>query len=285
MEFIKEEKYNPITALTNYIKLLEKQVKDSRLTKNEKAKIREDIIFQKDRIKKLKYFFLILLILIAILFRVSMYCRSRGLAMETTTTKQYVSDFIYENLDVTTINNYDVIKNHFTNFKIDREYENFLTDQGNHSLSYLKFKLRNTNDEEDWIHLLAITIETDAVIEPTYIYYFREDHYDSFPGSFIDFLNNNKVLENFYINIEMDTIFYLNLGNNIDEDESEDEVEIIPIIEDVFRTEECCICFVNKPNILNYPCLHLSICKECEEEGKFINCCNCRQRVYRKIKI
>ena len=56
MEFVKEEKYNVITALNNYIKLLEKQVKDSRLTKKEKAKIREDIVFQKDRIKKLKYF-------------------------------------------------------------------------------------------------------------------------------------------------------------------------------------------------------------------------------------
>ena len=212
-----------------------------------------------------------------------MYCRSRGLAMETNTTKQYVSDFIYENLDIKTITNYDVIKNHFTNFKIDQEYENFLTDVSNHSLSYLKFKLRNTNDEEDWIHLLAITIETDPIIDPTYIYYFREDHYENIPGSFNDFLNNNKVLENFYINIEMDTIFYLHLGdNNIDEDDIEDP---IPIIEDVFRTEECCICLINKPEILNYPCLHLSICKECEEKGKFKKCVTCRKSIYRKIKI
>ena len=213
-----------------------------------------------------------------------MYCRLRGLTQETNTTKVYVTDFLYENLDTKTITNYDVIKNHFTNFKIDREYDNFLTDQGNHSLSYLKFNLCDNTDEENFVCLFSIMIETDPVIEPTYIYYFRENI-----EGFNDFLAENPNLENFNISIEMETTFYLNLTNepNYDEDESEneDDIEIIPIIEDVFRIEECSVCLTNTPNIINIPCLHLSICQECEEKGKFKKCVTCRKSINRKIKI
>ena len=213
-----------------------------------------------------------------------MYCRSRGLAQETNLRKIYVADFLYENLDTKTITNYDVVKNHFANFKLDREYNNFLTDQGNHSLSYLRFKLCKNSDEEDFIYLFSITIETDPIIDPTYIYYFREDI-----ESFNDFLTENPNLENFNIDIEMETTFYLNLNieENYDEVESEneDDIEIIPIIEDVFRIEECSVCLTNTPNIINIPCLHLSICQECEEKGKFKKCVTCRKSINRKIKI
>ena len=218
-----------------------------------------------------------------------MYCRSRGLVQETNITKVYVADFLYENLDTKTITNYDVVKNHFTNFKIDREYDNFLTDQGNHSLSYLTFKLCKNADEEDWICLFSITIETDPIISPTYVYYFREDFNDSFPGSINDFLIKNPDLENFNITIEMETTFYLHLTNepNYDEVESENEdyIEIIPVIEDVFKIEECSVCLTNTPNIINIPCLHLSICQECEEKGKFKKCVTCRKSINRKILI
>ena len=88
-----------------------------------------------------------------------MYCRSRNLVTETNVRKIYIADFLYENLDTKTITNYDIIKNHFTNFKLDREYDNFLTDQGNHSLSYLIFKLYNYTNEEEWVFLFSITIK------------------------------------------------------------------------------------------------------------------------------
>ena len=218
-----------------------------------------------------------------------MYCRSRGLIEETPSTKKYVADFLYENLDTKTITNYDVVKNHFTNFKIDREYDNFLTDQGNHSLSYLTFKLCENAHEENWICLFSITIETDPIIGPSYAYYFREDLNDSFPGTINDFLEENPNLENFRIDIEMETTFYLHLTNepNYDEVESEKEdyIEIIPVIEDVFKIEECSICLTNTPNIINIPCLHLTICKECEEKGKFKKCVTCRKSINRKILI
>ena len=213
-----------------------------------------------------------------------MYCRSRNLVTETNVRKIYIADFLYENLDTKTITNYDIIKNHFTNFKLDREYDNFLTDQGNHSLSYLIFKLYNYTNEEEWVSLFSITIKKDPIIEPTYVYYFREDL-----EGFNDFLTKNHNLENLIIDIEMETTFYLNLDveENYDEDESEneDDIEIIPIIEDVFRIEECSVCLTNTPNIINIPCLHLSICQECEEKGKFKKCVTCRKSINRKIKI
>ena len=212
-----------------------------------------------------------------------MYCRLRNLVRETVTTKEYFADFIYENLDVTTINNYQVIKDHFTNFTIDREYENFLTDQGNHSLSYLKFKLQHINEGGNWVNLFSITIETNPVIDPIYMYYFNEDYNDSFPGPFNNFLNFNTNLENFYIRIEMETKFYLFNIEDENEEEIEDE-EKVPI-EDVFKIEECSVCLTNTPNIINIPCLHLSICKECEEKGKFKKCVTCRRSINRKILI
>ena len=212
-----------------------------------------------------------------------MYCRLRNLVRETVTTKEYFADFIYENLDVTTINNYQVIKDHFTNFTIDREYENFLTDQGNHSLSYLKFKLQHINEGGNWVNLFSITIETNPVIDPIYMYYFNEDYNDSFPGPFNNFLNFNTNLENFYIRIEMETKFYLFNIEDENEEEIEDE-EKVPI-EDVFKIEECSVCLTNTPNIINIPCLHLSICKECEEKGKFKKCVTCCRSINRKILI
>ena len=217
-----------------------------------------------------------------------MYCRSRGLIEETPSTKKYVADFLYEGLDTKLITNYDVIREHFANFTIDEEFNNFLTDQGSHSLSYLRFSLcKNVNGnpgEEEWIYFLSLTIETDPIIDPTYQYHFRED-----PTVFNSFLEENPNLENFRIGIEMETTFYLHLTNepNYDEVESENEdyIEIIPVIEDVFKIEECSVCLTNTPNIINIPCLHLSICQECEEKGKFKKCVTCRKSINRKILI
>ena len=204
-----------------------------------------------------------------------MYCRSRDLIEETPQRKKFNTNFLYENLDTTTITNYNVIYNHFTNFKIDREYNIFLTDQGNHSLSYLKFRLCDTNEEENWINLLVLTIETNSILEPTYEYHFREDI-----ESFYNFLADNPNLENFLIEIEMETIFYLHLNN---EDGTYGEKTVT--VENIFKDDVCSVCMENKPNILFLPCIHLIVCEECENKGKFKDCVKCRKNIFRKIKI
>ena len=57
------------------------------------------------------------------------------------------------------------------------------------------------------------------------------------------------------------------------------------IIETCFISDNCSACLSEKPNILNIPCLHLSICNKCEEVGKLIRCLVCREKIERKIKI
>ena len=225
-----------------------------------------------------------------------MFCRSRNLIEENESYRKFKTNFLYENLDTKTIKTYDDIKSHFRDFRIDEEFNTFLTDDAHQSFSDLRFTLcQNANIWEqnennlNYVYLFVITIEvTDNI--PDYTYYFREVDFDDFNN----FLSINENLEHFNITIIMETKFYLQTQLFLDlreytteEDVSsnEEELEIIPIIEKAFKTKECCICLTNKPNILNIPCLHLTICEKCEETGKFKKCINCRKRIYRKAKI
>ena len=58
-----------------------------------------------------------------------------------------------------------------------------------------------------------------------------------------------------------------------------------PTIETPFISDNCSICLTVKPNIIIIPCLHQSVCFQCEEEGKLKNCPTCRKEIERKIKI
>ena len=91
----------------------------------------------------------------------------------------------------------------------------------------------------------------------------------------------------------MDIKFYKNRSLDIlnqyqdeefDEGYSDDELPPV-IIESSFISDNCTICLSSKPNILNIPCLHLSVCHKCEEIGKLIKCSVCRKKIERKIKI
>ena len=57
------------------------------------------------------------------------------------------------------------------------------------------------------------------------------------------------------------------------------------IIESPFISDNCLVCLSAKPDILNIPCLHLSICHKCEETGKLLRCLICRKKIERKVKI
>ena len=58
-----------------------------------------------------------------------------------------------------------------------------------------------------------------------------------------------------------------------------------PPIETPFVSDECSICLTAKPNIIIIPCLHQSVCFQCEEAGKLTKCPSCREKINRKIKI
>ena len=71
-----------------------------------------------------------------------------------------------------------------------------------------------------------------------------------------------------------------------DDDEGYHENQLpLVVIETPFITDNCSICLTAKPNILIIPCLHQSVCVQCEEAGKLSRCPTCREKIERKIKI
>ena len=84
----------------------------------------------------------------------------------------------------------------------------------------------------------------------------------------------------FYKNRSLDQYEYVESDN--DEYNNADEPAII---ESAFTSDDCSVCLSKKPNIINFPCLHLAICCSCEEKGNLLRCVVCRKRIVRKIKI
>ena len=56
-------------------------------------------------------------------------------------------------------------------------------------------------------------------------------------------------------------------------------------VETPFTTDKCCICLTEKPEIVLVPCLHKTVCLQCEEKGKLTTCPNCRRKITKKIKM
>ena len=56
-------------------------------------------------------------------------------------------------------------------------------------------------------------------------------------------------------------------------------------VETPFTNDKCCICLTEKPEIVLVPCLHKSVCLQCEEKGKLTKCPTCRRMITKKIKI
>ena len=115
-------------------------------------------------------------------------------------------------------------------------------------------------------------------------------------------LFRNNLYDKVFIKAEMEIKFYKNrsldflseyeseqledLHDEGDDDEGyEENHSIIPLIETPFVSDNCSICLTEKPNIIIIPCLHQSVCSQCEEAGKLIKCPTCREKIERKIKI
>ena len=176
------------------------------------------------------------------------------------------------------IKSYDDIKNYFKNFKLDEVYETELKEYGYESISYFRFFLH----AEEYIFLLLIkldiSLDTDLIYETIYSSTNTQDELREIV---------NQSDGKYPIILKYETDFYktLRLEYEFDEEDEEDELEIPPIIETSFASDNCIICCVGKPNILNFPCLHISHCESCEEKGRFINCSICRKEIQRKVKI
>ena len=195
---------------------------------------------------------------------------------------------------ISKLKNYKDYINEFRNFTLAKRYEDELINEGYYSYSYISFFLRHGND---FVVLFSIELEIDNET-PRYIYHF--DVYENnnvTNGNFNDFINKYKnSQEKIYLDISMRSKFYRNISSHsvyngevqiedILENEDEDEDDEIPPVESSFPSEQCVICYSEKPNILNFPCLHISQCEACNEKGKFIKCIICKDEIQYKIKI
>ena len=198
----------------------------------------------------------------------------------------YVIEYKFKYDNFGNFKDYDNVKNIFSSFTLDEEYENELKDEGYESLSTALFYLRYASDST---FLFSVMIEiTDN--NPIYTYNFKENDFEDF----YSFLSEYKDKE-LHISITMSSRFFRHralreefISENDDEEEPEtdDEEDQIPtIIENSFSSDNCSVCLNNKPNILNFPCLHFASCQKCEEIGRFINCSICRKKIKRKVKI
>ena len=83
---------------------------------------------------------------------------------------------------------------------------------------------------------------------------------------------------------EREQLDYLHDEGSGSENEEEPTAFSRPV-ETPFVTDKCCICLTEKPDIIFVPCLHKSVCLQCEEKGKLTKCPTCRLMIFRKIKI
>ena len=173
---------------------------------------------------------------------------------------------------------YNDIKNKFKNFKLEQEYVDELKDEGCQSITYLRFFLYNGKEED--IYLFLVKLEVSSMTDLKY--------------EFIPLFSIEEELEeihdihgNYLIKIKYETKFFKFQGlEDEDEDDEYREVEkFIPEIEPSFISDHCIICYIEKPNILNLPCLHFCHCDGCEEMGRFTKCSICRQEIHRKVLI
>ena len=177
------------------------------------------------------------------------------------------------------IKSYDDIKNYFKNFKLDEVYETELKEYGYESISYFRFFLH----AEEYIFLLLIkldiSLDTDLIYETIYPSTNTQDELR-------ELVNQSDGKYPIILKYETDVYKTLRLEYEFDEEESDEEdYQITPIIETSFASDNCVVCCIDKPNILNFPCLHISNCVSCEEKGRFINCSICRMKIQRKVKI
>ena len=149
---------------------------------------------------------------------------------------------------------------------------------------YIVFKI---NEEEKKFFLftgfLQIDNRNDIDYSTSSIYQDVEER-----EKIVNNLLKYKLYDKVFIRAEMDIKYNKLISLDIHEiyEEYSDDEDLQPaIIETPFISDNCSVCLSEKPNIINLPCLHLSICHKCEETGKLIKCLVCRKKVDRKIKI
>ena len=181
--------------------------------------------------------------------------------------------------DKNKIKSYDDIKNYFKNFKLDEVYENELFEYGCESITYFVVLLK----AEENIFLFRMKLDLTSLYRPTYETLFPSTEAQNEIREEVD-----QLIGKYPVILEYETIFYKNLRIEFEEGSDEfieEDEEEIPPTKSSYHYDKCVICYDKKPNILNFPCLHISQCESCNEKGRFIKCVICKEEIQYKIII
>ena len=206
---------------------------------------------------------------------------------ESPTTIEKQAIYFSDNLNG---NNFKEILNYYNSYHFDDHLDTIRNEYGCQSYSTIVFTI-------NFLVKGAVKkfIISTAIIE---IPDWNEVSYNNYPIGDEDVEESEKTINELlkknyktFIKAEMIIKFYINRSLDIiDQYNIEEEEELFdegepPIIESCFISDNCSVCLSSKPNILNLPCLHLSICHRCEEIGKLLRCLVCRKKIERKMKI
>ena len=195
----------------------------------------------------------------------------------------YSSDDLADNTFMGIINKY-------RDYRFEEHIESLRAEFNCQSNSHISFYLEyKVNDFCQHINLFCATMVIYNREEIEYLVNFGEDVAE-IREPIVDDLLKNKYAKNhvkalvfhkFYINRSLDLEDY----DPEDYDQEEEPTELSIPVETPFTTDKCCICLTEKPDIILVPCLHKTVCLQCEGKGKLTTCPTCRLMITRKIKI
>ena len=211
---------------------------------------------------------------------------SYELLTDTPSSKEKKAIYTSEDLDD---NTFMGIINKYKNYRFEEHIEMLRDEFDCQSYSHISFYLEyKVNDFCQKINLFCATMEIFNREEVDYFVNISDDIAE-IREPIVDDLLKNKYAKN-HVKAIVNTKFYLNrsldLENQYETEELEDEPTAFSRpVEIPFATDKCCICLTEKPDIILVPCLHKSVCLQCEEKGKLTTCPTCRLMIIRKIKI
>ena len=190
----------------------------------------------------------------------------------------YSSDDLADNTFMGIINKY-------RDYRFEEHIESLRNEFNCKSYSHISFYLEyKVNDFYQNISLFCATMEIFNREEVEYSINISEET-TKIREPLVDDLLKNKYSES-CVKAVVSTKFFINSSLDL-EDQYEDEEPLMTSlsVELPFIIDKCCICLTEKPDIILVPCLHKTVCLQCEEKGKLTTCPTCRLTITRKIKI
>ena len=180
----------------------------------------------------------------------------------------------------------------FSDYRFTEHIDFLRNDHECQSYSTIFFSINFTKNGDETSYFLFTAIL--EIPDRTEVEYTTSSMYENVreKETMVDGLLKYKLYDKVIVKAEMEIKFYKHSSSDIldqyQDEESEEEYneyETPAIIESAFVYNNCSVCLSMKPNILNIPCLHLAICRSCEETGNLLRCVVCRKKIERKIKI